>query len=148
MKMKTATEINMKRAELYEQIANNFRQLARLDESATPEVAVKPSQPTASDDRVPLFKHRYTLADNRIGDFAKLIKVVYEEGMFLDEEGNRADCVEDLAHYMGHCFGQDFSNWRPTLRGAFLPKNALDFFDSLKHWGDKYKASIKHDSNT
>ena len=67
--------------------------------------------------------------------------------MFLDEEGNRADCVEDLAHYMGHCFGQDFPNWRPTLRGAFLPKNALDFFDSLKHWGEKYKASIKHDSN-
>ena len=48
--MKTATEINLKLAEHYEQIAIYHRQLAHLEKPAAEEVAAKSPQPRASDE--------------------------------------------------------------------------------------------------
>lgn len=142
--MKTATEINLKLAEQYEQIAIYHRQLAHLEKPATDEVAAKPPHEESAEEQ-PVIQPRYKIAKAYIGKFALLIKAMYDVGMFIKADGSRATNVEDLARYIGHALGEDFPNWQQTLRGATLPTGALDFYDQLCHWSEKYKNKIKKD---
>lgn len=143
--MKTTTDINEKMAQHYEQLALLHRQLAHSTVTGN-EVVVQPPQREPSDKGKRLWKHNYTVASGHEGQLAMLIKAAFEDGWFLKEDGTSAKSVEDVAHYLGHCLGQDFPDWRQTLRGAVLPKCFLDFFDKLKDKIKEYKKTIKtHD---
>ena len=138
----TATEIYCKIAELYEQLAQLNRQLSQSVKPATDEVAEKSPQQAPSEEQTDQ-QPKYRIKKAHIGKLALLIKAMYEVGMFVDENGDAASNVEDLAHYIGHALGEDFPNWPQTLRGATLPECSLSIFDSLKNEGEKYKKKIK-----
>ncbi len=140
----TATEIYCKFAELYEQLAQLNRQLSQSVKPATDEVAEKSPQQAPSEEQTDQ-QPKYRIKKAHIGKLALLIKAMYEVGMFVDENGNSASNVEDLAHYIGHALGEDFPNWPQTLRGATLPDSSLSIFDRLRHEGEKYKNKIKKD---
>ena len=144
--MKTTTEINEKMAQHYEQLALLHRQLAHATVTGD-EVVVQPPQREPSDKGIRLWYHNYTVAPGHEGQLAMLIKAMFEDGWFLMEDGTLADSVEDVAHYLGHCLGQDYPNWRQTLRGAVLPKCYVDFFSRLEHKIEEYKTTIKHDND-
>lgn len=144
--MNTTTDINKKMAYHFEQLALLCRQQAQTKMTGD-EVVEGPPQRETSDGEKPLWKHRYKVAPGHEGQLAMLIKATYEDGWYLKEDGERAESVEDVARYVGHCLGQDYTNWRQTLRGAVLPKCFVDFFDRLKHWIEKYKQSIKHEND-
>jgi hypothetical protein len=145
--MKTTTEINEKMAQHYEQLALLHRQLAHATVTGD-EVVVLPPQRETSDEGKRLWKHRYTVVSGHEGQFAMLIKAMFDDGWFLKEDGTRATSVEDVAHYVGHCLGQDYPDWRQTLRGAVLPKCFTNFISKLMHWLKIYKATIKHDNDS
>lgn len=75
---------------------------------------------------------KYKLAPNNIGHMAKIIAAMYDEGMFLKEDGTPASNVEDLARCLGAAFGADFKNWRQTLSAAIEQHNYLGVFDDLQ----------------
>jgi len=144
--MKTTTEINEKMAQNLEQLALLCRQLAQATVVGD-EVVVQPPQRKTSDEGKRLWKHRYTVAPGHEGHLAMLIKAAFDDGWFLKEDGSHATSVEDVAHYVGHCLGQDYPDWRQTLRGAVLPKCFINFILRLKHWIEKYRQSIKHEDD-
>ena len=130
--MKTATEINLKLAEQYEQIAVYHRQLARLEKPAADEVAEKSPQPTTSAERtfVVLFK----LSDRMKGKFAIVIWALYQMEMFEKADGSKAKSVRDVANYIGQLFGLHFTEkeWKSTLEGSFKVLDPTRFFREMK----------------
>ena len=77
-------------------------------------------------------QNTYHLAPNLKGHMAKLIAAMYYMGMFLKENNTPATNLEDLARSIGAAFGEDFRNWRQTLKAAIEQQNYLDIFDELK----------------
>lgn len=105
------------------------------------EVTVKSPQPEITE-RQDHITPRYRLAPKYKGKFAMLIKATYDEGMFVKPDGTPATDVEDLAHYIGHALGEDYPDWRQTLRGAVMPKSSLQFFKQLFRWAKRYKDKV------
>lgn len=126
--MRTATEINLKLAEHYEQIAVYHRQLAHLEKPAADEVAAKSPQPKTSDEHsfVVLFK----LSDKMKGKFAIVIWALYHMKMFVKTDGSEAKSVREIANYIGQLFGLHFTEkeWKSTLEGSFKVLEPRRFF--------------------
>lgn len=129
--MKTATEINLKLAEQYEQIAKYHRQLAHLEKPAADEVAAESPQPKNPDEHsfVVLFK----LSDGMKGKFAILIWALYHTNMFVKVNGSEAKSVREIANYIGQLFGVYFTKdeWKSTLEGSFKVLEPRRFFWKL-----------------
>ena len=125
---KTATEINLKLAEHYEQIAVCYRQLAHLEKPAADEVAAKSPQSKTSDEHsfVVLFK----LSDKMKGKFAIVIWALYRMKMFVKTDGSEAKSVREIANYIGQLFGLYFTEkeWKSTLEGSFKVLEPRRFF--------------------
>ena len=125
---KTATEINLKLAEHYEQLAVYHRQLAHLEKPAADEVAAKSPQPKTSDEHsfVVLFK----LSDKMKGKFAIVIWALYRMKMFVKVDGSEAKSVREVANYIGQLFGLHFTEkeWKSTLEGSFKVLEPRRFF--------------------
>ena len=139
--MEAATNFNLKVVEQLGQLAQVFRQQSLSTVQATDEVAVEPPQRNTSDGQAST-SPPYRVAPNRQGDFVKLTKAAFDDGLFCKADGTPATNVEDLARYIGRVFGIEFTNWRQTLRGAVLPDSSLDFFERLMRWARRYKDKI------
>ena len=140
MRMESATEINLKLAEQYEQIAVYHRKLARLEKTAADEVAAKPSQPETSDEHS--FTVLYHLSDRMKGKFAIVIWALYKMGMFVKTDGQQAKSVRDVANYIGQLFGLHFTKdeWKSTLEGSFKVLEPRRFFWEM---ADKVSEKMK-----
>ena len=125
---KTATEINLKLAEHYEQIAVCYRQLAHLEKPAADEVAAKSPLPKTSDEHS--FVVLYKLSDKMKGKFAIVIWALYRMKMFVKADGSEAKSVREIANYIGQLFGLYFTEkeWKSTLEGSFKVLEPRRFF--------------------
>ena len=135
-------EMAMQKAELLMQEAKLYYELAGVPVQEVEVAAKSPQRPTT--DMLTNIQPPYGIAPGYIGDFAFLIKALFMLEVFRNSDGTPVSSVDDLANYVGHCFNVVYNdhNYRPTLRGAVLPNNALDFFIRLKNKAEDYKEQV------
>ena len=82
---------------------------------------------------------KFRFADGHKGNMAKLIQVICDLGMVVNEDGSAAKPIEEVGKQIGKVFGYSFPSWSQTLKGAFDQNNFADIFDEMRTAAVSYK---------
>lgn len=81
----------------------------------------------------------YRIAPHRLTDVVKVISAMYDDRMFITDDGMYASSKLDLMREIGTLFRQDFSSYSTLLSKAKAStKNYMDIFDTLRKKAHDY----------